>query len=66
MSDNRHWLEKLMQDDPEFKDYGFKRLPDGFLDKLGEAVADGDLTDEEITDSLRAGEIKRDADLPIN
>ncbi len=66
MSNEKHWLEKLMEDDPKFKDYGFKKLPGGFLERLGEEYEEKPFSIDEITDSLMAGEIKRDDDLTVN
>ncbi len=66
MSSKKHWLEKLVEDDPKFKDYEFKKLPGGFLERLGEAYEEKTISIDEITDSLEAGEIKRDDDLTVN
>jgi len=66
MSDRKHWLEKLTEDDPRFKDYGFKELRPGFLEELGEACENEGLSDDELVESVRAGEIKRDSDLTVN
>ncbi len=43
----KHWLEQLIEVDPRFKDYGFRKLRPGFLEDLGEVIEYEGVSDDE-------------------